>query len=182
MKLKTHLRDATLERLQAIAGFWDLMPGEDAVAGDSQALADYLYPRMQTPANFRSTFDKLEGVGRKLVYFLALHGGELPVDEVRRRCHFESAEEMEAVTARLSERGFIWLERISEKILRVDLIGIPEPFVRLIELPPYWQGFLGFHLQTLGTDELKAIAKNTRRDIVGLARRAERTSRVVAVS
>lgn len=161
MKLKTHLREATLERLQAIASFWGLEPTEEAVMADSQALADHLYPRMQTPVNFRTAFDKLENKGREWVYYLALHGGELPVDEMRRRCRFETLEAMSEATARLAERGFVWYEKVSEKVLRVDLIGIPEPFVRLIELPPYWQGFLGFQLQTLGTDELKAIAKNT---------------------
>jgi hypothetical protein len=42
---------------------------------------------------------------------------------------------------------------------KFDIVGIPEPFVRLIELPPYWKGFLGYFLQDLGLDELKAIAR-----------------------
>ncbi|MCL5269502.1 MAG: helicase-associated domain-containing protein [bacterium] len=161
MKLKTHLRETSLERLQGIARFWDLYPPEESIATDPAALADHLYPRMQTPGNFRATFEKLEGREREWVYFLALHGGELPLDEFRRRARFPDNEAMLAATERLADRGFFWRERVRDSILSVDLVGIPEPFVRLIELPPYWQGFLGFHLESLGTDELKNIAKNT---------------------
>lgn len=161
MKLKTHLRETALDRLRVIAEFWDLLPTENAVADNRDALADYLYPRMQTTTHFRAAFDKLDAREREWVYFLALHGGELPTEEFRRRCRFLSPEAMNAAVERLSARGFIWRERVRDELINLDLIGIPEPFVRLIELPPYWQGFLGFYLQCLGTDELKVIAKNT---------------------
>jgi hypothetical protein len=176
MKLKTQLREAGLERLLEIASFWDLTPGENITGGaseategdtesesleDSESLADYLYPRMQTPANFKAAFDKLDTSHREWVYFLALHGGELPLEEMRRRCGFASNEELLAATAPLSAHGFIWRERLRDELITLDLIGIPEPFVRLVELPPYWQGFLGFYLQELGIDELRAIAKAT---------------------
>ena len=161
MKLKTHLRETPLDRLRLIAVFWDLLPAEPAIADDRDALADYLYPRMQTTTHFRLAFDKLDGREREWIYFLALHGGELPTEEFRRRCRFQTPESLAEVVDRLGERGFMWRERLRDELINLELIGIPEPFVRLIELPPYWQGFLGFYLQCLGTDELKVIAKNT---------------------
>jgi len=161
MKLKTHLRESTLEQLRTIAEFWDLAPAEAALAEDRDALADHLYPRMQTMTHFHLAFDKLDGKEREWIYFLALHGGELSVEEFRKRCRFATPEALCEVTERLGRRGFLWREKVRDELINLDLIGLPEPFVRLIELPPYWQGFLGFYLQTLGTDELKAIGKST---------------------
>ena len=161
MKLKTHLRETSLERLRKIAEFWDLVPLEAAVSDDRDMLAEYLYPRMQTTTNFRVAFDKLEGREREVIYFLALHGGELPGEEFRKRARIATPEALGELADHLGERGFLWREKVRDELINLDLVGIPEPFVRLIELPPYWQGFLGFYLQTLGTDELKGIAKNT---------------------
>lgn len=161
MKLKTHLRASSLEQLTEIAGFWDLSPADEAVAADPATLADYLYPRMQTPTHFRVAFDKLDAAQREWVYLLALHGGELPVDEFRKRTGFPNATAMQEAVDRLATRGFVWREHIRDALIRLDVIGLPEPFVRLIELPPYWQGFLGQHLHRLGIEELRAIARNT---------------------
>src|SRR5262245_53575307 len=155
MKLKTQLREAGLDALREIARFWDLMPeavpsgapgaiarddGEPADAlSDAEALADYLYPRMQAAANFKATFDKLDTQQREAIYFLALNGGELPIEEMRKRSGFATNEDLLAAAAPLTARGFIWRERVRDELINLDLIGIPEPFVRLIELPPYWQ-------------------------------------------
>ena len=161
MKLKTHLREASLERLRQIAEFWELLPLEPSVAEDRDGLAEYLYPRMQTTTNFRLAFDKLDGREREYIYLLALHGGELPGEEFRRRARLATPEAVSELVEHVGQHGFLWREKVRDELINLDLVGIPEPFVRLIELPPYWQGFLGFYLQCLGTDELKAIAKNT---------------------
>lgn len=161
MKLKTHLRQCSLDHLHMIARFWDLCPTDEGVWQSRAKMADYLYPRMQTTSNFRPVFEKLDGPQRHWVYFLTLHGGELPVEEFRRRNCFDNAQEMSDAIHQLHERGFAWRERLRDTIIHVDLVGVPEPFVRLIELPPYWQGFLGIYLQGLGTEELKDIARNT---------------------
>jgi hypothetical protein len=159
MKLKTHLRETPLERLQAIARFWDLAPTEPEVAGDAATLSDYLYPRMQTPATFRAAFEKLDAAAREHVYFLALHGGELPVAEFRARMRLASDETFEQLCLRLGDRGFLFREKVEDPLGDLDLVGVAEPFVRLIELPPYWQGFLGFYLQEMGTDDLRALLR-----------------------
>ena len=208
MKLKTHLRESSLEHLRGIAAFWqlepnlasgaaatlqpppeveqetepeielesppeaeaeaeaevELEPGEEVpppapVNAQALQLAEYLYPRMQAAALFREVFDKLPSLERDWVYLLAVHGGELPVEEMRRRCGFESLEAMNAALEPIERNGFVWREKVRDKLLSIDLVGIPEPFVRLIELPPYWQGFLGYHLQSLGIDELRSVIK-----------------------
>lgn len=145
-----------------IAEFWALVP--EGLNGDQpevEMMANHLYPRLQTVHHFRETFEKLDATEKDLIYFLALHGGEIPFDECKRRMSGGDDDAFEALITGLNRRGFIWRDRISESSLRVDLIGIPEPFVRLIELPPYWQGFLGNYLQQLGTNELLAIARHT---------------------
>jgi hypothetical protein len=170
MKLKTHLRETPLERLQAIARFWDLLPGDEATAGDASALAEHLYPRMQTAGNFRAAFEKLDNPSRQQIYLLALHGGELPAEEFRKRMRIDSAEALDRMCEDLGAKGFLFREKIRDRLANLDLVGVAEPFVRLIDLPPYWQGFLGYYLQTLGTDELRALVRgaldvraNTRR-------------------
>src|SRR4051794_23875584 len=106
MKLKTQLRESGLERLLEIAQYWDLAPGQNGhrsaeseieAADNSESLADYLYPRMQAPAHFKMAFERLEAPQRTLIYFLAMHGGELPIDEIRHRCGFKNCEELHEI-------------------------------------------------------------------------------------
>ena len=160
MKVKSQLRACTAERLDLIAAFWGLRPEEEAAGGDAEKLAEYLYPRLQTPAAFKAAFERLETGDRELIYFLAVHGGELPVEEFRRRAGLTEDEAFDAALARLGERGFVWREKIDDEGVEYEVVGIPEPFVRAIDLPPYWQGFLGWHLQALGLNELKSIARH----------------------
>jgi hypothetical protein len=159
VKLKSHLRRSPLETLQAIAEFWRLEPEAPEARENAEALADHLYPRLQSPAPFKQAFERLEGSERELVYFLALHGGELPVDEFRRRAGLHAEGDLDSTFERLNRRGFLWRERLVAGKRRLNVIGLPEPFVRLIDLPPFWRGFLGRRLQSLGLDELKAIAE-----------------------
>lgn len=160
MKLKGQLRESTPELLRSIAAFWKLTPEGEDLPDDSEALTRYLYPRLQAAAQFKAAFENLEVSQREIIYFLTLHGGELPVDEFRRRAGLHEDAEFTDTYDRLNQRGFVWRERISDEKVRFDVIGVPEPFVRLIELPPYWKGFLGYFLQALSLDELKAIARH----------------------
>ncbi len=159
MKLKPHLRAAAPERLEEILRFWRLEP--DPAARTSAELAEYLYPRLQSPVYFRQAFDRLELGEREAVYLLALHGGELPVQEFRRRAGLSAAGRYEELADRLERRGFAWRETIAEAGHRLRIIGLPEPHVRLIELPPYWQGFIGHFLQGLSLAELQAISRES---------------------
>ncbi len=160
MKLKGRLRQASPELLQSIAEYWKLTPEDEPLSDDSEQLTKYLYPRLQAPAQFKAAFEGLEVSEREITYFLTLHGGELPVDEFRRRTGLHDAEKFEETFTRLNQRGFLWREKIKDEKVKFDVVGVPEPFVRLIELPPYWKGFLGYFLQELNLDELKAIARH----------------------
>lgn len=159
MKLKSQLRESSLEQLQSIAEFWGLRPEEPSVWDSALELADYLYPRLQTPPQFKQAFDRLELSERELIYLLALHGGELPVDEFRRRSGLHDDQNFAEALSRLRLRGFLARELVEDEGEKFDLLGVPEPFVRLIDLPPYWKDFLGHYLQALGLDELRQIAR-----------------------
>lgn len=161
MKLKTHLHETPADRLCAIAEFWNLQPPPEVASDNAAALAEFLYPRMQTATHLRAAFDRLDAGQRQLIYLLVLHGGELPLDEMRRRCGMANQQELIDALEPLADKGLVWREKVRDTLINLDLVGIAEPFVRLIDLPPYWQGFLGFYLQELGTDELRAIARNT---------------------
>ncbi len=160
MKLKSQLRACSLDQLREITRVWGLVPSDSAISGEKDALVEHLYPRMQSVGHFQAVFELLSPRQRDMVYFLAVHGGELPVDEMRRRCGFESADSMAACIREMNGFGLIWRERIRDKLISLDILGIPEPHLRLIDLPPYWQGFLGNCLQSLGITELKTVLKN----------------------
>lgn len=160
MKLKGRLRHASPDLLKSIAEFWKLVPEDEPFPEDSEKLTKYLYPRLQAPAQFKAAFESLQVSEREIIYFLTLHGGELPVDEFRRRTGLHDSSRFDETFERLNRRGFLWREKIKDEKVRFDVVGIPEPFVRLIELPPYWKGFLGYFLQALSLDELKAIARH----------------------
>ena len=151
--------DAGVIEAESSAGEAAVTREVERAAGDP--LAEYLYPRMQIASNLKAAFDKLTPGQRELIYLLALHGGELPAEEMRRRVGLESAPQFAEALAPLERVGFVWREKVRDKLITLELVGIPEPFVRLVELPPYWQGFLGYYLQQLGTDDLRAIARNT---------------------
>ncbi len=159
MKLKGQLRAAPIEVLRQIAEFWGIGPDENGLMEDTERLSDLLYSRLQSPAPFKRAFERLEVSEREVVYFLALHGGELPVDEFRRRMGLHDAAELDAVVGRLLQRGFVWRETVVEMEKTYEIVGLPEPFLRLVDLPPYWKGYLGSHLQALGMEELKEIAQ-----------------------
>lgn len=160
MKLKSQLRESPLELLQSIAEFWDLKPDDPKVWEDPVSLADYLYPRVQVQSQFKQAFDRLEPSEREFVYFLTLHGGELPAEEFRRRTGLHEDDKYKSTLARLGSRGFAWAESIEDDGERLEVVGVPEPFVRLLDLPPYWKDFLGHYLQELGLNELKQIARH----------------------
>lgn len=160
MKLKAKLREATIESLHSICEHWDLRPDEDETMADPAALTDYLYPRLQAPTQFKQAFERLDLSQRDAVYFLALHGGEVTVKEFRLRTGLHGAAEFDAFLDGIKAKGLVWREKISDGKVRFDIIGVPEPFVRLLELPPYWKGFVGRFLQGLSLSELKAIARH----------------------
>ncbi len=158
MKLKNRLKESTSECLREIADFWGVTLSDSSEDHDRDI--EQLVSRMQSPSTFKAAFEKLEVGEREIVYFLALHGGELPVEEFRRRMELHDDVRMEEICDRLQRRGFIWRGRITEEDFDFEIVSLPEPLTRMVELPPYWKGFLGHYLNDLGLTELKHIAQS----------------------
>lgn len=164
MKLKTILRVLPLEQLEGIREFWSIHPpdyeeeSKEAVRRDQ--LADHLYPRLQMAQYFMPAFDRLADDEKDLIYFLAIHGGDLPRDEVLERQLAGNEEDLEDLITRLSDAGFAFIDDLSEEGVDQALIGVPEPYHRYIPLPAHWQGYLGYFLQGLSAPALKQIAQS----------------------
>lgn len=179
MKLKSLLREQNLETLREIAAFWEIHPPQESQTQggsesreaqadegpvstiDAQALRDHLYPRLQSSAHFQQAFEKLDKAQADIVYFLAIHGGNLAHDELRRRCFAQSsAEEMCEAMAQLQRRGFVFREEWADVEGKPVVYGLPEPYLKLIDLPHFWRGHLGRLLRNMPSEQLGRIASN----------------------
>ncbi|MCX7012565.1 MAG: helicase-associated domain-containing protein [Candidatus Sumerlaeota bacterium] len=163
MKLKSILKTLPLDKLEAIHRFWgfnDPKNYADATteAARATALTDFLYPRLQLRHSFLHAFANLEKDEKDLVYFLAIHGGDLEPSEVIERCYRGEAGKFHALVERLATRGFVFLDTFKLGREAVEMVGLPEPYLRYVELPSYWEGYLGSFLKSLPTPRLKTIA------------------------
>ncbi|MFP4380218.1 MAG: helicase-associated domain-containing protein [Candidatus Sumerlaeia bacterium] len=172
MKLKSALKSLKIEDLQSISQFWDFPDGPEEQLEDADQWIEHLYPRMQNPSHFHEVFVKLSRFQRKVVQFLAIHGGNLSEKELKQRCFRKSKKtdngdeipDFKATMELLEQRGFVFYERwkgINGKSNSSQRIyGIPEPFLRMIELPHVWQNYLGKILRDISTDQLQALVSN----------------------
>ncbi|MCX7046406.1 MAG: helicase-associated domain-containing protein, partial [Candidatus Sumerlaeota bacterium] len=161
MKLKSILREQSVETLESIIRFWDIMPPEHPVEDEDQwheGLVGFLYPRLQFQPYFRMVFERLTEDEKDLVYFLAIHGGDLTEEEVVRRQMAGNREAVRQLVAELTRKGFVFCDDLSQQAEKMRLIGVPEPYLRFIELPPYWEGYLGDFLKDLPAPQLMHIA------------------------
>jgi len=163
MKLRSILRTLALDHLEAIFGFWGInRPDLDPTLGEAEQrerLLEHLYPRLQMSQYFTPAFEKLTDEEKDLVYFLTIHGGDLPRAEVLERAFRGEEARMKERTARLSDIGFVFLDLLDEEGTTDKLVGIPDPYLRYIPLPAHWQGYLGYFLQGLAGSHLKQIAQ-----------------------
>lgn len=161
MKLKSILKTLPLETLETIHRFWEFNDPKDngsAPLDPSQALADFLYPRLQLRHSFQNAFEKISREEKDVVFFLAIHGGDLEEAEVLERCMEGDQARLEELIGRLSQHGFAFRDLVDLEEERVPVIGLPEPYLRFVDLPSYWEGYLGSFLKDLSTQRLKAIA------------------------
>ncbi|PKO19377.1 hypothetical protein CVU37_04075 [candidate division BRC1 bacterium HGW-BRC1-1] len=160
IKLKTALRALSEAQLAVIVDFWGLKLPDDAAIGETRrqaTLVEFLYPRLQTAQYFRNAFEKLESDERDLVYFLAIHGCELRGGEVRKRCFADDEEAMARMLQTMEGKGFVFTERGGDGAAE-NIIGLPESYLRFIELPAHWKGYLGNLLRGLTSSQLVDIA------------------------
>ena len=162
MKLKTILRNMPLEHLEAVVQYWQIhLPHFDPDCTEQERrdrLAEHLYPRLQMAQYFMPAFEKLANEEKDLVYFLAIHGGDLPHGEVLERVFQNDEARMTAMVQRLSRIGFVFFDDLTEEGLAETLVGLPEPYHRYIPLPAHWRGYLGYFLQGLPAPQLKQMA------------------------
>jgi len=165
MKLKSILKQQSMELLERLLEFWRLQTPVYKVGGTDedrrQKLVDHLYPRLQMPQYFDPAYAKLDNQQKELVAFLVIHGGDLTRDEViTRQFQGDEATYMKMLEG-LRVKGFVFEDDLSDEEVGAVLVGVPEPFIRYIDLPSYWSGYLGYFLRDLSTPQLKSIA-NTR--------------------
>lgn len=160
MRLKSLLKAMDPEAWQGILTFWNIPAPTNGDAPPSQdRWVDFLFSRMQNPAHFRGVVARLAKSQRELLIFLAIHGGALCEKEILKRQYGGDREKMRADTETLGSQGLLYTEKWSDTEGKTRaVLGVPESFLRLIELPHFWQGYLGAFLHQLPVEHLYRIA------------------------
>jgi hypothetical protein len=164
MKLKSILKQQPLDRLEKILKYWKLQePAKKWSDEDGRRLklVDHLYPRLQMTQYFNPAYAKLTNDERELIAFLVIHGGDLSREEVLRRQFNGDEETYKELMERLGCKGFAFEDDLSDEEVGAVLVGVPEPYIRYIDLPSYWEGYLGYFLRDMTTPQLKSLG-NTR--------------------
>ncbi|MBN1902470.1 helicase-associated domain-containing protein [Candidatus Sumerlaeota bacterium] len=162
MKLLSILKQLDLGTLESVREYWEIQspPIPEKGINDKvrhKKLMEYLYPRLQIEQYFHQAFNKLDKDEKNLIYFLTIHGGDLEESEVSERCFKGNAEELKNLVAILSKKGFVFYDNLSEDNVNIIMVGIPEPYLRFIDLPTYWEGYLGYFLKDRSTQQLKSM-------------------------
>ncbi len=160
MKLKSVLKKLSSESLRRITEFWEIPPPPSS---DPDEVVEFLYPRLQQKPHFEAAFRKLAGPEKELIQFLAMHGGDLEKAEPLERLYQGQSDAMDALVAALSEKGFVFYDKIVEDPASPLMVGLPEPYLRFIELPAYWEGYLGHFLRRLTNQQIRQLAAHALR-------------------
>jgi len=161
MKLKSILKLLSTDHLRQIEQHWGIAPAETADAkggGAKEVLIGNLYQRLQNRNAWETATRDMTGPERDLINFLAIHGGDLEATEVCRRFFEGDNIKMFQMVNSLAERGLVFFDEVPGIPEQLTLVGIPEPFLRFIDLPSFWEGYLGHFLKELSNNELKHIA------------------------
>jgi len=162
MKLKSILKTLTTEDLRHIEQHWGIAPAEiddvDDEAERQDRLISNLYQRLQTRNAWETGTRDLADAERNLINFLVIHGGDLEEQEVCRRFFKGDEEAMQEMISSLAKRGIVFTDTVPGISEELNLVGVPEPFLRYIDLPSFWEGYLGHFLKELSNNELKHIA------------------------
>ncbi len=162
MKLKSILKTLSVDHLEKIQEHWDISPADLSKAksdGKKQdILISNLYQRLQNRSLWEKVWQQLTKEEMNLVNFLAIHGGDLEKSEVVQRFMHGDEKALDAMVLSLAERGIVFYDEVPDLREPLTLAGIPEPFLRYIELPSFWEGYLGHFLKEHSNNELKHIA------------------------
>lgn len=162
MKLKSILKILSVDQLRGIQDHWDIAPADiksnEPVDVVKSHLISNLYQRLQTRNAWEHATRNLTESQWKLIYFLSIHGGDVERSELCDRFFKGDELEMESLVGQLAQLGIAFFDNVPGLSEELVLCGIPEPFLRFIELPSYWEGYLGHFLKELSNNELKHIA------------------------
>ncbi len=162
MKLLSILKTLDYDALESIREFWEIQAPPFTEKGVSakaryKKMVDYLYPRLQIEQYFTHAFNKLDKNEKDLIYFLTIHGGDLEKDEVVRRAMNSDSATLDALVSALLHKGFVFYEDLRHEKYGALMVGLPEPFLRYIDLPTYWEGYLGYFLKERSSQKLKMM-------------------------
>ncbi len=162
MKLKSILKTLSVSHLQGIQDHWDIAPAEIKANQADEAiqatLISNLYQRLQTRNSWEHATRNLIDAQWNLIHFLSIHGGDVERSELCQRFFKGDEKEMDRRVNDLAVLGIAFFDHVPGLSEALVLCGIPEPFLRFIELPSYWEGYLGHFLKELSNNELKHIA------------------------
>lgn len=162
MKLKSILKTLDSSQLQRIEEQWGIAPAElNGASSDEERkelLITNLYQRLQSRNAWETGTRDLPGTERNLINFLVIHGGDLEEGEVCKRFFSGDRKAMRETIRSLSDRGIVFQDTVPDVSPPLTLVGIPEPFLRFIDLPSFWEGYLGHFLKELSNNELKHVA------------------------
>jgi hypothetical protein len=161
LKLRAALRAVDADTLMSISDFWGFKgSAESESEGGASDAADFLYPRLQAPQYFRPAFNRLTRTEKDLVYFLAIHGGEMGLSELANRSFRGNLGTARKAVQGLHAKGFIFLSEAPPAgiVNEPGWISVPEAYLKLLELPTHWHGFLGGLLRQVDSEGLQTIA------------------------
>ncbi len=165
MKLKSILKTLSVSELQGIRKTWGIpAPPESPTKGrrdseeEQEFLVNYLYQRLQSRPLWENVFADLTDDQKSLVHFLAIHGGDMDREELTARFAKGDGKRLDKMVAALSKKGVVLYDEVPGLRSKLVLAGVPEPFLRYIELPSFWEGYLGYFLKEKSSNELKHIA------------------------
>ncbi len=162
MKLKSILKTLSIEHLRRIEEQWGIAPAhidDIDVEGDQQdILINNLYQRLQNRNAWETGTSDITEEESNLIDFLVIHGGDLEFSEVRTRFFEGDETHMMEVVNSMMDRGIIFVDEVPGLSTPLRLVGVPEPFLRYIDLPSFWEGYLGHFLKELSNNELKHVA------------------------
>lgn len=173
MKLKSLLKSLSRESLRRIADFWEMKLPAELDASDTEPAVEYLYPRLQQAPHFETAFGKLSEGEVELIQFLAIHGGDLEKAEVAERLYGGDLEALSEMVHSLEAKGFVIVDRLTEDPKSPLMVGLPEPYLRFIPLPAYWEGYLGYFLKQMPIQDLRNLAINGLKLSSSMTRRDE---------
>ncbi|MCC5877230.1 MAG: hypothetical protein JJU11_13495 [Candidatus Sumerlaeia bacterium] len=161
MKLKSILKTLPVKHLEEIQNHWNISPADLSAAESEedkkQVLIGNLYQRLQNRSLWEKATADLTKEEQSLVNFLAIHGGDLERGELARRFCRGDEKELDGIVHSLSKRGIVFYDEVPDVSKPLVLAGIPEPFLRYIDLPSFWEGYLGNFLKEHSNNELKHI-------------------------